>query len=1035
MMLSFMRPSATWPTVSRLAIVAALCLPLRANSAAAPGYLDQLATLVAHTGTRIAPRLTISPPTPLATDPSPSPELLQLAAQLHAAVAAGSTDPNTMHAAALATLIWADTSNFGPVDSAIVSLESALRVAGPDAPILADLAAAHLVRAEYPGGECHLLRALNAADSALALDPRNSTAIYNWALALDRLWLGEEAGQAWHRFLRMEAHTGWSGRARERLRAFPALPKSLLRPGDDVPENWRRLAERDPQRARSLVTDTILPEWGRAVLRGDSVTARLRLRSAASVAVGLARRRRDASVRDMVRAIQLNENDVGTTRALASAHARYGGAQGLLNGRRAVEAADEFRQVTRIATASRALREWARFSLAVSLFYQGKADSAVASFRQTVERNEGSEYPVLVARARWGVGTGLLRARSYALAEREYQTASGLLEQAGELEYLGAIHGLRFETLFSLGDPDAAYGEMVRALRILSHYPHSVYLHNLLYVAAQACRAEGMSRSARALEDFDVQTSARIGPAVHAEALLVRARGRAAAGQTRAAARDAAVARRLMNSLPTEFQRSWIENDLTLVNAQVLAWTDPAAAAAALDTAVSFYGRRGIGIRLLPALVLRAETRLHARNAVGALADLDSAASLVGALDKSVASASLRAQMMESGRALYDRLVMVHARAGRPTDALWALERGRASFGPITATATQAAASRLVAPPGETVLEYALIGDTLLAFTLTGATLDMAILPLPAEILAREVSALRAALESGAREESVRGRLAWLYETLVQPVRMHIPAGAPLVIVADGEIVAVPFTALASHGNGRYLIQEHAIRVAPSIAQAKQPSGAATAASQAPAVFVADPALSPGDRVRFPALPVLARITHGIAGRVPGSTVLDGLAADHAAVRAAMTYASLFHFSGHAVFDDDHPGRSYLLLAPDSSGPGRLTADEIALLDLRGVRLVVLSACETQSSVSSRSGGFAGLSGAILSAGATGVLGSLWHVGEVPTAQLMSEFYRGYTTRSSGATALQLAQIRMISSRDPALSSPSAWAGFRFAGR
>ncbi|HET7462947.1 MAG TPA: CHAT domain-containing protein [Longimicrobium sp.] len=990
--------------------------------------MDQLAALVAHTGTRVAPRLTISPATLPDSDAAASRELTGLAGRIKAAISAGRADAQTLHAVGLVTLMWADPANPADTDSAIAYLQSALRVAGPDPAILADLAAAHLVRAAHPGAERHLLLALDAADSALALDPRNPTARYALASAFDHLWLGEEAVQAWSRFVDTEPGTEWSRRARERLHDLRALPRPLPHPAQGVPDEWRRLAERDPQRARMLVMDTILPEWGYAVLRGEGSTARTRLASAATVASELARRGGDPSVAEMVAAIRRMERDARATRTLAAAHAHYGHGQALLDGRRA-EALGEFRWAEAHATASPALREWAGFSAGTAFFYNDAADSALAAFRTTVARNDPVRFPVLVARAHWSIGTSLLRRSEYPAALREYDTAYALLVRAGEQEYVGAIHGLRFETLFSTGDPDAAYGEMVRALRILSRYRGSTYLHNTLYVAAQACRIEGMSRSARRLEDFEVDASALINPAVQAEALLMRARARAATGETSAAARDAARARALMNRLPAEFQRSWIENDLLLVNAQVRAWSDPAAAATTLDSAVGFYARRGIAIRLLPALVLRADTRLHAGDTEGAVADLDSAASVIGALGSSVESASVRAQMLETGRALYDRLAMVHARAHRPADALRALERGRVSFG---AAADARGSFVLAAPSGETVLEYALVGDTLLAFALTGNKLHMAVRPVYAETLARDISALRTALETGAPAEAVRGRLARLHAVLVEPLRGHVPAGARLVIVADGELAAVPFSGLVTRGGG-YLVQEHELRVAPSIAQARQAAPASVPGRAA--VFVADPALSPADQVYFPPLTLLEQATRDIAGRVPGSMLLEGPAASAAAVRAALPRAALFHFSGHAVFDDARPGRSYLLLAPDTAGPGRLTADQIAGLDLTGVRLVVLAACETQSSVSGRSGGFAGLSGAMLAKGATGVLGSLWHVSEAPSAELIREFYRAYTPGGDGPGALRQAQRRMIESRDPSLSSPSAWAGFRFAGR
>jgi CHAT domain-containing protein len=103
-------------------------------------------------------------------------------------------------------------------------------------------------------------------------------------------------------------------------------------------------------------------------------------------------------------------------------------------------------------------------------------------------------------------------------------------------------------------------------------------------------------------------------------------------------------------------------------------------------------------------------------------------------------------------------------------------------------------------------------------------------------------------------------------------------------------------------------------------------------------------------------------------------------------------------------------------------------------MNLEGLRLVVLSACETQRSATGRSGGFSGLSEAFLAAGAGGVVGSLWKVREEPTQALMQEFHAAYRTSGNAAAALRTAQLRLLASSDPALRSPAAWAGFRYAG-
>jgi CHAT domain-containing protein len=144
----------------------------------------------------------------------------------------------------------------------------------------------------------------------------------------------------------------------------------------------------------------------------------------------------------------------------------------------------------------------------------------------------------------------------------------------------------------------------------------------------------------------------------------------------------------------------------------------------------------------------------------------------------------------------------------------------------------------------------------------------------------------------------------------------------------------------------------------------------------------------------------------------------------------------MVHYGGHALFDDERPARSRLVLAParGERGPASLTADEISRLHLPHLRLVVLAACETLRSRSGRSGGFAGLSSAFLAAGAQGVVGNLWRVDDRAAEAVADRFYEAYRGTGGGAEALASAQRQMLRSSDPALRSPAAWAGFRYAG-
>lgn len=88
---------------------------------------------------------------------------------------------------------------------------------------------------------------------------------------------------------------------------------------------------------------------------------------------------------------------------------------------------------------------------------------------------------------------------------------------------------------------------------------------------------------------------------------------------------------------------------------------------------------------------------------------------------------------------------------------------------------------------------------------------------------------------------------------------------------------------------------------------------------------------------------------------------------------------------------------------------GVLTAQEISLLDLRGLDLLVLSACQTGLGKVTGDGVF-GLQRGFKKAGAQTLLMSLWKVDDKATRILMTQFYKYLTEGKSKHESLRLAQ-------------------------
>jgi CHAT domain-containing protein len=163
-------------------------------------------------------------------------------------------------------------------------------------------------------------------------------------------------------------------------------------------------------------------------------------------------------------------------------------------------------------------------------------------------------------------------------------------------------------------------------------------------------------------------------------------------------------------------------------------------------------------------------------------------------------------------------------------------------------------------------------------------------------------------------------------------------------------------------------------------------------------------------------------------------------------VQAALPEYGVLHFSCHGVVDRNDPLASHLKVAAD----GNLTLRDVLRLQIPRARLAVLSACETTLAGADLPEEVISLPSGFLQAGAAGVLGSLWPVGDSATCALMVRFYELWQGAGiDPAEALRQAQrwLRDTCASDEEISygetvrdghkphvHPTHWAAFAFTG-
>jgi CHAT domain-containing protein/Flp pilus assembly protein TadD len=265
------------------------------------------------------------------------------------------------------------------------------------------------------------------------------------------------------------------------------------------------------------------------------------------------------------------------------------------------------------------------------------------------------------------------------------------------------------------------------------------------------------------------------------------------------------------------------------------------------------------------------------------------------------------------------------------------------------------------------------------------------------------------------------------FAKLIAPLREHIHNNR-LLLVPHNVLHYVPFAALHDGGSNRYLIEDYTLSYIPSASALRFLRSKETPVNGA-ALVLGNPSS---------ALPGAPRIRGAEQEAVTVAGLLGSRAVLGPEARESLLYGlggkvDLVHIASHAIYDPVNPLFSRIALAPGDGYDGNVEVHEILSdVDLSGVNLVVLSACET--AVGERSGGdeVVGLTRALLYAGTPGVISTLWKIDDTSSARLMDEFYRRFAAGKLAADALREAQLAIYHSDHYA--DPKYWAAFTVSG-
>ncbi len=367
----------------------------------------------------------------------------------------------------------------------------------------------------------------------------------------------------------------------------------------------------------------------------------------------------------------------------------------------------------------------------------------------------------------------------------------------------------------------------------------------------------------------------------------------------------------------------------------------------------------------------------------------------------------------------------------RDFEAAWALSeasRSRQLLDSVRERATDTLATERVSlvqlqqslAHGEGVLQFHVLENRSVVWLIGRDGVKASLLPQGQAGLARLVDAFRSSVIERRRDTTTLA--VGLYKTLLSDT--DLSQVRRLFVVPHGPLHYLPFQAL---NDGRtYLVERMALAVWPSSAIGARLI--ASGKSAAPSLLGFG---NPSTEKNVP-LPGAEREVQRIAKLFPRNQIFVQQEATKLRFRTGANQASVVHVAAHAEMDEVDPLFSRILFASTPNETGLLEARDVYSLDLAGVQLITLSACESGLGKVARGDEIIGFTRSFLSAGTHSIVASLWPVADDSTDLMMGRLYPELSQGRDLMASMQLAQIEV--QRNRRFTHPFFWAPFNVIG-
>ena len=872
----------------------------------------------------------------------------------------------------------------GRIDSGIRALETSVAAEPARPDFHADLSAALLERWYRSRRAEDAARALNEARLAVAAEPTHPAALFNLALAAEAVGDQQGAVRAWKTYLTHDSETPWAAEARRRLEELEravAPPVALSRQVERELMMW----------AESVVSGqvarppTLAPREGANDLQ-DSYLTGLLTAAEASVRTGRPNPRVVASA---LLAMRRSRDRFDLSDYLgAAADAR--------------EAGRQFRAANLPATEADMQVAWSLF------FAADRRADALADAKRVASSPQASSMPRVLGRYSYLVGLDAANVGRRTQALEHYRTAITCFEQAGDQEQVATTHALLSEALLSQGDSEGSWEHQAEALGGLPHLSTPRRQLVVLQGAIQRATQEGYDGAALWFsEGLEAVVGQTRDPGAHVTLHLLRAPVLARLGDQEGARSSFSAGRVAAAQVPDPDTQRRYRGELGWREGRAFYEVAPLDAIRGLTDAADAFESQNLPSRLAEVYLYRG--RAYRANGDRTLAEADwlAGVNVMRAQVDGITDRRRRAAWADNLWGLFSEIIDSHA--DRPMTALAWLEASR------TALEAAPTAGADIAPVAITESEFgsnvvvvlASLPNRLLKWTLNAGGDPFTAMPVGRDELAALCASYVSSLAVGRRPEpDVESRLS----ELLLPARLTSDPDDSVIFVTDGPLRLFPFGALRIAKSKQFLIEVAVPRLVSSLIGATRLQTATTGEGRPLLVGVGS---SGGDTgLRY--LPDAAAEVTAIAQLYDSPEVLIDATATRQAVLAKLQSASLAHFATHAIVD---PRRDDAALVFYTDGkPNTLTTEDIVKQRLRLGSLVILSACETAVSAVTASSSSVSLAQAFLTAGAAGVIGTLWEIPDDDARTLMTNVHARLRAGRPSYVALADAQRLMLRS-------------------